>query len=102
MTSSAAEVSTATPSAPARLEIKDDVAWIRLDDPEKKVNTLSTRYFEWFERQLEQLAEEPVRGLILISDKPGYFIVGADIEELQAFADPGQMRQFFWRCGEIL
>ncbi len=84
-------------AAPARLVIEDDVAWIHLDDPEKKVNTLSTRYFEWFEQQIDRLAAEPVRGLVLISDKPGYFIVGADIEELQAFSDPQAVRAMVMR-----
>ncbi len=84
-------------AAPARLVIEDDVAWIHLDDPDKKVNTLSTRYFEWFEQQIDRLAAEPVRGLVLISDKPGYFIVGADIEELQAFADPQAVRAMVMR-----
>ena len=85
------------PPAPARLVIEDEVAWIHLDDPEKRVNTLSTRYFEWFERQIEDLASQPLRGLVLISDKPGYFIVGADISELQAFADPSQVRAMIRR-----
>ena len=35
----------AGPPAPARVVIEYDVAWILFDDPEKKVNTLSTRYF---------------------------------------------------------
>ncbi|MCP3963867.1 MAG: fatty acid oxidation complex subunit alpha FadJ [bacterium] len=92
-----AETSAGGPPAPARLVIEDDVAWIHLDDPEKRVNTLSTRYFEWFEQQINRLADEPVRGLILISDKPGYFIVGADIEELQAFADPAEVEAMVMR-----
>ncbi len=73
---------------PARLVIEDDVAWIHLDDPTKSVNTLSSRYTAWFEATLETIAEEPLKGLVLISDKPGYFIVGADIEELEGFTDP--------------
>ena len=83
--------------APARLVIEDEVAWIHLDDPEKSVNTLSTHYFEWFEAQIDRLAGESVRGLVLISDKPGYFIVGADIEELQAFAEPQAVRAMVMR-----
>ena len=90
------------PPAPARLVIEDDVAWIHLDDPEKRVNTLSTRYFEWFEQQINRLAGEPVHGLILISDKPGYFIVGADIEELRAFADPREVKAMIMRGHALL
>ena len=102
MTSPSTQVDSAQSSAtevpaPARLVIEDEVAWIHLDDPDKRVNTLSTRYFEWFETQIDRLAGEPVRGLVLISDKPGYFIVGADIEELQAFADPREVRAMVMR-----
>ncbi|MDA8019380.1 MAG: 3-hydroxyacyl-CoA dehydrogenase NAD-binding domain-containing protein [Thermoanaerobaculia bacterium] len=73
--------------APGRVEIEDGVAWIHLDDPTKNVNTLSTRYFRWFEEQIDELANQPLRGMVFLSDKPGYFIVGADIEELEAFQD---------------
>ncbi len=97
-----AQASTAEVPAPARLVIEDEVAWIHLDDPEKKVNTLSTRYFEWFETQIDRLADEPVRGLVLISDKPGYFIVGADIEELQAFADPREVHEMVMRGHDLV
>ncbi len=86
-----------TPPAPARLVIEDQVAWIHLDDPEKSVNTLSTRYFAWFEEQMDRLAGGELRGLVFISDKPGYFIVGADIEELQAFSDPQQVTEMIRR-----
>lgn len=78
-------------AAPATLVLDQGIAWIHLDDPEKSVNTLSTRYFEWFNRQIENLATQPIKALVFISDKPGYFIVGADIEELQAFEDPAQV-----------
>ena len=77
--------------APAKLVVEKGIAWIHLDDPQKSVNTLSTRYFRWFEAQLEALAGQPLKALVFISDKPGYFIVGADIEELQAFEDPAQV-----------
>lgn len=92
MTKKAARSSAADDSdAPARLVIEDDVAWIHLDDPAKSVNTLSSRYMEWFEDRLDEIAGQPLRGLVLISDKPGYFIVGADIEELKAFSEPEQV-----------
>jgi len=83
--------------APGRFEIENGVAWIHLDDPAKRVNTLNTRYFEWFEQQIDSLADKNVRGLVFISDKPGYFIAGADIEELQAFEDPEQVLEVIRR-----
>lgn len=87
----------ASDDAPAKLVIEDDIAWIRLDDPTKNVNTLSTRHTDWFEAWVKELAGSNVRAMVFISDKPGYFIVGADIEELQAFEDPRQVRAFLTR-----
>ncbi len=83
--------------APARLVIEDDVAWIHLDDPEKSVNTLSSRYMEWFESRLDELAGQSIRGLVLISDKPGNFIAGADIEELEALSEPHEVLEMIRR-----
>lgn len=77
--------------APGRLVIEDDIAWIHLDDPVKSVNTLNSRYMDWFDEKLSEIEHQPLRGLILISDKPGNFIAGADIEELQGFADPADV-----------
>ena len=39
---------------------------------------------------------------MLISDKPGYFIVGADIDELQAFADPAEVRAMVMRGHKLI
>ncbi len=86
-----------TPAAPMRLEIEDDVAWIHLDDPEKSVNTISTGSFAWFEQQLDEVATQALRGLVVISDKPGIFIAGVDVNELQAISDPGEMEALLHR-----
>ena len=83
-TDAAPSAETAALAAPGRIEIEKGVAFVHLDDPAKNVNTLNSRYFDWFERELGRLANEPLQGLAFISDKPGYFIVGADIEELAA------------------
>ncbi|RMH18053.1 MAG: fatty acid oxidation complex subunit alpha FadJ [Acidobacteria bacterium] len=87
MTDNATKEGAGAGAAPGRIKLEDGVAWVHLDDPEKNVNTLSTRYFAWFEQQIQQLAGEDLRGLVFVSDKPGYFIVGADIAELEAFTD---------------
>ena len=81
-TADPATVEPAAAPAPGRIEIDNGVAFVHLDDPAKNVNTLNSRYFDWFERELGRLANEPLKALAFISDKPGYFIVGADIEEL--------------------
>lgn len=87
--------------APGRVEIENGVAWVHLDDPEKSVNTLSTRYFDWFEGQIDDLAARPLRGLVFVSDKDGYFIVGADVEELREMDDPQAVKELIRRGHDL-
>jgi 3-hydroxyacyl-CoA dehydrogenase/enoyl-CoA hydratase/3-hydroxybutyryl-CoA epimerase len=73
---------------PGQLALEDGIAWLRLDDPGKKVNTLSTRLFEWFEGQIARVERERPEGLVIYSGKPDGFVAGADLEELLALTDP--------------
>ena len=83
--------------AAARLVLESGIAWLHLDDPAKKVNTLSSRFMGWFEAQLERLAAERPRGLVILSDKAENFIAGADIDEIKALHDPPAVRQLLAR-----
>uniref|UniRef100_A0A8C7TML4 enoyl-CoA hydratase n=1 Tax=Oncorhynchus mykiss TaxID=8022 RepID=A0A8C7TML4_ONCMY len=66
-------------------EVKEDVAVIRMNDPNSKVNTLSVRMQnEMIEVFDEVLANDAVQSAVLISSKPGCFIAGADINMIQA------------------
>uniref|UniRef100_A0A8C7KT81 Trifunctional enzyme subunit alpha, mitochondrial n=1 Tax=Oncorhynchus kisutch TaxID=8019 RepID=A0A8C7KT81_ONCKI len=66
-------------------KIKMDVAVIRMNDPNSKVNTLSVRMQnEIIEVFNEVLANDAVQSAVLISSKPGCFIAGADINMIQA------------------
>ena len=76
---------------PGALAFEDGIAWLRLDDPAKKVNTLSTRLFEWFEAQVARLERERPEGLVIYSGKPDGFVAGADLEEMLAVSDPGEV-----------
>ncbi|MEM6793864.1 MAG: 3-hydroxyacyl-CoA dehydrogenase NAD-binding domain-containing protein [Acidobacteriota bacterium] len=84
-------------AAPGQVEIVDGVAWIQLDDPAKSVNTLNSRYFDWFQTQFDELARQPLRGAIFTSGKPGIFIAGADIEELKGLDEPGEVKEMIMR-----
>lgn len=81
--------------APGRLTIEDGVAWLVLDDPAKRVNTLSSRMFDWFSGALERIEGEcaagTIRGVVIASVKPGTFVAGADIEELQGLDDESEI-----------
>ncbi len=87
----------APPSSPGSLTIDDSaggtggiggIAWLVLDDPAKKVNTLSSRLFEWFEDQIARVERDRPAALVILSGKPDGFVAGADIEELKALAEP--------------
>uniref|UniRef100_A0A3Q3RF39 Trifunctional enzyme subunit alpha, mitochondrial n=1 Tax=Mastacembelus armatus TaxID=205130 RepID=A0A3Q3RF39_9TELE len=66
-------------------EVKDDVAVIRLNDPNHKVNTLSAQMQkEMSEVMNEVWANNAVQSAVVISSKPGCFIAGADITMIQA------------------
>ncbi len=76
---------------PGHLTFADGIAWLVLDDPAKKVNTLSSRMMAWFEEQLARVESESPRGLVILSGKPGTFVAGADIEELEALEDTDEV-----------
>ncbi|MCH9649159.1 MAG: enoyl-CoA hydratase/isomerase family protein [Deltaproteobacteria bacterium] len=74
--------------AALRLELRDGVAWVHVNDPAKKVNTLSSRVVVEFEACLSTLEANPPKGVIIRSDKPDIFVAGADIQELRDTDDP--------------
>src|SRR5271169_5195694 len=71
---------------PGKIRVVEGVAWLRLDDPAGQVNTLSSRFLDWFGHQLARLASEPLDGLVVVSGKPDVFVAGADLAELAALA----------------
>lgn len=98
---------TTTPSAggekpPGFLIYEDGLAWLVLDDPAKKVNTLSSRLFEWFGEQVAQLERERPEALIVLSGKADGFVAGADIEELQALKESAQVLALLQRGHALL
>ncbi|XP_067880171.1 hydroxyacyl-CoA dehydrogenase trifunctional multienzyme complex subunit alpha b [Heterodontus francisci] len=65
-------------------EIKGDVAVVRFNTPDSKVNTLSKKLqSEFIEVMNEVWANDAVRSAVLISSKPGCFIAGADINMIE-------------------
>lgn len=61
-----------------------DVAVIRFDDPDTKVNTLSRGMQSEFSDILHEAQTNPAyKAIVLISGKPGNFIAGADIKMIE-------------------
>ncbi|KAM5254031.1 trifunctional enzyme subunit alpha, mitochondrial isoform 2-T2 [Hipposideros larvatus] len=65
--------------------IKGDVAVVRINSPNSKVNTLNKELQSEFVEVMNEIwASDQVRSAVLISSKPGCFIAGADINMLGA------------------
>ncbi|NP_001085618.1 hydroxyacyl-CoA dehydrogenase trifunctional multienzyme complex subunit alpha S homeolog [Xenopus laevis] len=66
-------------------EIKDDVAVVRFNTPNSKVNTLSKQLQTEFSDVMNEIwANDAVQSAVLISSKPGCFIAGADINMIES------------------
>ncbi|XP_011899721.1 PREDICTED: LOW QUALITY PROTEIN: trifunctional enzyme subunit alpha, mitochondrial [Cercocebus atys] len=65
--------------------VKGDVAVVRINSPNSKVNTLSKELHSEFTEVMNEIwASDQIRSAVLISSKPGCFIAGADIKMLSA------------------
>uniref|UniRef100_A0A663MBI0 enoyl-CoA hydratase n=1 Tax=Athene cunicularia TaxID=194338 RepID=A0A663MBI0_ATHCN len=66
-------------------DIKGDVAVVRFNTPNSKVNTLSKQLSSEFTDIMNEIwANEAVKSAVLISSKPGSFIAGADLDMIEA------------------
>ncbi len=87
---------------PGELAFEEGIAWLRLDDPGKRVNTLSSRLMIWIEEQIGVLEGERLRGLVIYSGKPDTFVAGADLEELLTLQDPESVIALLERGHELM
>uniref|UniRef100_A0A8C5MA11 Trifunctional enzyme subunit alpha, mitochondrial n=1 Tax=Leptobrachium leishanense TaxID=445787 RepID=A0A8C5MA11_9ANUR len=66
-------------------DIKEDVAVVRFNTPNSKVNTLSVQLQSEFSDVMNEIwASDAIKSAVLISSKPGCFIAGADINMIEA------------------
>uniref|UniRef100_A0A8D1D1G7 enoyl-CoA hydratase n=1 Tax=Sus scrofa TaxID=9823 RepID=A0A8D1D1G7_PIG len=74
--------------------VKGDVAVIRINSPNSKVNTLGQElHSEFIEVMNEVWSSSQIRSAVLISSKPGCFIAGADINMLSACTTSQEVTQ---------
>ncbi len=67
-------------------DIEDGVAIITLDNPNERVNILSTAMLRNFAETIQELQKDSeVRAIVIISAKKDSFVVGADIKEFESF-----------------
>jgi 3-hydroxyacyl-CoA dehydrogenase / enoyl-CoA hydratase / 3-hydroxybutyryl-CoA epimerase len=77
-------------AAPVHMEVEDGLAIIRLNDPDRPVNVISAGLVEALQDVLRRLeeGEAGARAAVIISDKKGSWIAGADIDQFQDFETP--------------
>jgi 3-hydroxyacyl-CoA dehydrogenase / enoyl-CoA hydratase / 3-hydroxybutyryl-CoA epimerase len=82
-----ATVTEAPVTSPVRMEVEDGIAILRLNDPGKPVNVLSASMVEAFAEILDTLERGVggARAAVIVSEKKGTWIAGADIEEFKDF-----------------
>lgn len=89
---------------------EQEIAWLAIDVPGEKMNTLQAAFAEEMEQVFEELNEKKsaIKGLIVHSLKPDNFVAGADVrmldacktaEEAQALAEKGQ--QMFQQLSDL-
>ncbi|MCZ4295543.1 fatty acid oxidation complex subunit alpha FadJ [Vibrio sinaloensis] len=71
---------------------EQNIAWLAIDVPGEKMNTLQAAFAEEMESIFTQLAEKQssLKGLIVHSLKPDNFIAGADVRMLDACTSAGE------------
>ncbi|XP_053317278.1 trifunctional enzyme subunit alpha, mitochondrial isoform X2 [Spea bombifrons] len=75
-------------------ELKNDVAVVRFNTPNSKVNTLSKQLQSEFGEIMNEIwANDAVKSAVLISSKPGCFIAGADINMIESCATAQEVTQ---------
>ncbi len=71
----------------------DGIAWLYLDREGEKVNSLSRDVLTELGEIVDQFEASPPTGVVLMSGKPGSFIVGADVREFDQTRDISVLRE---------
>ncbi len=71
----------------------DNIVWLHFDKADSGTNVLNFEVFAQLDRQLQQIAAQQPRGLVILSDKPNGFIAGADITAFTNISTAQQARE---------
>jgi len=85
--------------------LHDRIATLTWDMQDSKVNTLSSTTLAEFERVLDEILasdqSSAIEALIIDSAKPGIFIAGADIKEIEGLTEPEDVDVFVQRAHDL-
>jgi 3-hydroxyacyl-CoA dehydrogenase/enoyl-CoA hydratase/3-hydroxybutyryl-CoA epimerase len=69
-------------------KIEDSIGILTFDLPDEKVNKFNTKTMQDLSDQIEELKQmQDIKCLLFMSKKPGIFIAGADIKEIEQITD---------------
>lgn len=75
-----------------RVERRDGVVLLVIDQPERAVNLLDTATLSAIASAVDELAVDPSAvGAVLTSARPGSFLAGADVSSFLAYRDPAEV-----------
>jgi 3-hydroxyacyl-CoA dehydrogenase/enoyl-CoA hydratase/3-hydroxybutyryl-CoA epimerase len=80
----------------------DQVAWLTLDRAGERNNSLSSEVLHELGMIVETLENDPPKGLVLQSGKPGSFILGADVREFDDVTDSGTATDLIHEVHQLL
>ena len=72
----------------------DNIVWLHFDRAGSGTNTFSTEVLHELDQQLQSIAAQCPRGLVILSDKSNGFIAGADIESFTHIETEAQALAF--------
>ncbi len=85
--------------------LHDRIATLTWDMQDSKVNTLSSTTLTEFERVLDEIfasdQSSAIEALVVQSAKPGIFIAGADIKEIEGLDEPEDVDVFVQRAHDL-
>ena len=79
----------------------DNIVWLHFDKADGGTNVLNAEVFEQLDEQLQSIAEQRPRGLVILSDKANGFIAGADISAFTQVKNSDQALTFLHRGQDV-
>ncbi|MEX1036913.1 MAG: 3-hydroxyacyl-CoA dehydrogenase NAD-binding domain-containing protein [Sneathiella sp.] len=79
-----------------------NVLWLALDVAETGANTISREVLEGLDRHLDAITQDPPKGVVIRSAKPGGFAAGADISMFRELNDPEDVKAMLIRGHTVL
>ncbi|MFQ5486953.1 MAG: 3-hydroxyacyl-CoA dehydrogenase NAD-binding domain-containing protein [Gammaproteobacteria bacterium] len=80
----------------------DEIAWLTLDKAGAGVNVLSVEVIAELDRRIQELSDQPLRGIVIRSAKESGFIAGADIREFLTVRDVAEATELMRGCHTVL